>query len=68
VRAAIGRRYEAAWRRQFALRIRAAGVFAALAIRPSTARVAGALIAAMPPILTLGAALSGKAKPLPALG
>lgn len=67
-RVAIGRRYEAAWRRQFALRIRAAGVFAALAIRPSTARAAGALIAAMPPILTLGAGLSGKAKPLPAFG
>ncbi|WP_062203360.1 NAD(P)/FAD-dependent oxidoreductase [Aureimonas sp. AU12] len=59
-----GKRYEAAWRRQFAGRIRAAGLFAGIALHAPSAAVAGALIAAAPAILTLGARLSGKTKPI----
>lgn len=59
-----GRRYESAWRRQFAGRIRAADLFAKIALHAPSAAMAGALIAAVPPILTLGARLSGKVKPI----
>ena len=64
-RAAAGERYARAWRRQFAARIHAAGAFAGLAMRPGLCRPLGAAIGAMPAVLTLGARLSGKAKPLP---
>ncbi|KQT62038.1 MULTISPECIES: NAD(P)/FAD-dependent oxidoreductase [unclassified Aureimonas] len=57
-----GRRYEAAWRRQFATRIRAAAAFSAIAVRPRLAGFAGWISAAAPPLLTLGAHLSGKTR------
>ena len=63
-RAVAGERYARAWRRQFAARIRAAGLFARVAMRPGACRPLGALIGAMPTVLTLGARLSGKSKPL----
>ena len=59
-----GRRFAEAWRAQFATRIHAAGVFAALASRPGGARLMGAAVQAIPAMLTLGARLSGKTKPV----
>ena len=59
-----GARYQAAWRRQFSTRIRAANAFAHLAMRPARFAGLGGLIAAMPGTLTLGARLSGKVKPV----
>lgn len=58
-------RYARAFRRQFAGRIHAAELIAALALRPATAEWAGALVARVPALLTLGARLAGKARPLP---
>ncbi|GAD54390.1 FAD dependent oxidoreductase [Limimaricola cinnabarinus LL-001] len=63
-RDAAGARYQAAWRRQFSTRIRAANAFANLAMRPDRFAALGRVIAAMPATLTLGARLSGKVKPL----
>ncbi len=59
-RAAAGRRYGAEWARRFALRIRLAGVVAALASRPATSGPLAAAVGALPSLLTLGARLSGK--------
>jgi menaquinone-9 beta-reductase len=64
---AIGRDYERAWRKNFATRIRAAALFAQLAMRPVTSKLAVALLRRAPPILTLGAQWSGKAQPLRSL-
>lgn len=64
-RATAGSRYDRAWRAQFAGRIRAAGMFARLAMQPTLARVVEPLIRAAPGLLTLGAGLSGKARPMP---
>jgi flavin-dependent dehydrogenase len=61
---AIGRDYAASWRDNFARRIRAAAVYAHLAMRPATAAPATALLKLAPHLLTLGAYLSGKAQPL----
>ncbi len=66
-RAEAGRRYQALWGRQFALRVRASAVFAALAALPGGVALAGPLIALCPKILTAGALISGKTKPLPAV-
>jgi len=63
----IGRDYERSWRKNFATRIHAAAFFAQLAMRPGTAKRAVALLQRAPPILTLGAQWSGKAKPLRSL-
>jgi len=60
--AALAAGYEADWRRSCAPRIRAAAVIAELAMRPATARVAIALLAHTPALLTLGASWSGKAR------
>jgi menaquinone-9 beta-reductase len=57
-----GRRYEHEWRRHLAARIRASQVFAALTTAPATSAACIAALAAMPGILTLGAAWSGKAR------
>jgi len=62
--AAIGREYEHSWRRNFVMRIRAAGLFAQLAVRPATAKQMVALARHAPALLTLGARLGGKAQPL----
>ena len=61
---AIGHDYAADWRSNFARRIRAAAVFAHLAMRPATAELALLLLKRVPAILTLGASLGGKAQPL----
>jgi flavin-dependent dehydrogenase len=61
---AAGRRYEREWQRHFAPRIRASQVFAALTTAPATSAASIAALAAMPRILTLGAAWSGKARAL----
>lgn len=57
------RLYAAAWRRQFAGRIRAAAAFARLAMRPELTGPVASTIETMPSLLTLGALLSGKSKP-----
>ena len=66
--AEVARDYEAAWRGNFSRRIRAASIFAHLAMRPATARVAAAFLQRAPAILTLGARLSGKAHSLKGFG
>ena len=63
-RDAAAARYQAAWRRQFSTRIRAANAFAGLAMRPERFAGLGRVIAAVPATLTLGARLSGKSKVL----
>jgi len=66
-REAIGqaeRRYAAAYRRQFATRIRTAEIAARLSVSPLAANWAGAALARAPALLTLGARLAGKARPL----
>jgi flavin-dependent dehydrogenase len=62
--ATIGRDYESSWRRNFVTRIRAAALFAHLAMRPATAKPIVALAQRAPAILTLGARFGGKAQPL----
>ncbi len=58
---AAGANYARAWKGQFAVRLHAAALFAALAMNDH-GRAAGAqLLRACPAILTWGAALSGKA-------
>lgn len=59
-----GRVYSHEWRKQFATRIQAAALFANLAMRPTSATLLLPLLQRFPNILTLGARLSGKAKPL----
>ena len=65
--AALASDYAASWRRNFARRVHAAAIFAHLATRPATAKVAAALLKRAPAMLTLGAYLSGKAQSLSAL-
>ena len=62
-----GHRYAALWRRQFLLRIMAAGLFARIAALPRSATFIEPLVGAFPRILTFGAELSGKTKALPGL-
>jgi flavin-dependent dehydrogenase len=57
---AIGHDYEAAWRRNFAARVRAAAIFAALATRSATRSLSVQALRAAPALLTLGAHWSGK--------
>lgn len=59
-----GAQYAHAWQRQFAGRIKAAQMFARVATRPEKYSVLGKLIENVPGILTFGARLSGKSKPL----
>jgi flavin-dependent dehydrogenase len=58
----IGAAYAADWDAAFALRVRAAAVFAQFAMRPAAATLALPLIRRFPEILTIGAHLSGKAR------
>jgi flavin-dependent dehydrogenase len=53
--------YHAAWNRRFGLRLRAASLFAQLAMRGPTRVLARATIARFPRVLDWGAQLSGKA-------
>lgn len=62
-----GRRYSAAWRRQFALRIGVASLLARLASGPLTAGLMRRFVGAFPTSLRLGAELSGKARAIPGL-
>lgn len=55
-----GERYASEWKRRFAPRIRAASVFAQLAMRAPTRAASLALLRAAPGLMGLGARLSGK--------
>jgi len=55
-----GERYAAEWKQRFAPRIRAAAVFAQLAMRTPTRAASLALLRAAPGLMGLGARLSGK--------
>lgn len=57
---AVGRDYSKKWNSQFAKRIRAAALFAQLAIRPQAVALLLPIIKQFPGILTYGAKLSGK--------
>lgn len=59
---AVGRDYSSVWNASFAPQIRAAALFAHLAMRPGTAAMLLPILKLFPEILTLGAKLSGKAK------
>lgn len=63
--AVAGRRYTAAWRRQFTGRIRAAAAFAWLAARPNNSPTARAVMRVAPSLLTLGARMAGKTASVP---
>jgi flavin-dependent dehydrogenase len=56
--------YAAGWRANFSRRLHVAALFAHLAMRPATARIAAAVLERAPAMLTLGAYLSGKAQSL----
>ncbi|TIO10786.1 NAD(P)/FAD-dependent oxidoreductase [Mesorhizobium sp.] len=64
-REAAGKRYEAAWKRLFSTRVYAAAAIAGIALRPGGATLMAAIVRNFPQALTLGAQLSGKAKPIP---
>jgi flavin-dependent dehydrogenase len=64
-RALAAKHYETAWRSQFGLRIHVASALAAIAMRAPSAQLASVLVKAAPSLLTLGASLSGKTRPLP---
>lgn len=59
---AVGRDYSSVWNAGFAPRIRAAALFAHLAMRPVTTAMLLPVLKLFPEILTLGAKISGKAK------
>ncbi|QPC95959.1 NAD(P)/FAD-dependent oxidoreductase [Mesorhizobium sp. INR15] len=63
-RAATARKYSAAWQKQFSTRIHVASFLARLAIFPKTASAMGAFVRVFPASLSIGAALSGKTRPL----
>lgn len=60
------RRYTEAWRAQFAGRVRIAELYARMCMNPALSAAAVRTMAALPTILTAGAALSGKTHRLPA--
>lgn len=59
-RAHIGRAYSAAWRRQFGSRVRAAALFAQLAMSDRPVGLLLPVLTAWPQLLTFGGRLSGK--------
>lgn len=59
---ALHRAYRAAWRREFAPRLRLAAFYAQLVMRPALGGPARALIRRWPSLLSRGAQLAGKAK------
>lgn len=67
-REAAGQAYGSAWRNQFATRIRLAAILSGMAASPNGAKFMQAVISRFPVSLSLGAALSGKTKPVLALG
>ena len=62
--AQIGRAYATDWDAAFAMRVRAAALFANLATRPRAARLLLPLVRRFPATLTLGTQLSGKTRVL----
>jgi flavin-dependent dehydrogenase len=62
VQAELQRGYVAAWRREFAPRLRLAAVFAHLAMRPRSAAALMKLVQAWPGLLTQGARWGGKVR------
>ena len=58
----VARAYQADWNASFALRIRAAALFAGLAMRPAAVGLLIPALRAFPGAITLGAYLSGKSK------
>ena len=60
----IGRDYEGKWLSAFALRIRSAALFAAVAIHPGAKALARPVLQMYPGLLTFGAYLSGKGNAL----
>ena len=60
--AGLQRAYAAAWRREFAPRLRVAAVFAHLAMRPRSSALLMKLIQAWPALLTVGARWGGKVR------
>ena len=60
--AGLQRRYAAAWRQQFAPRLRLAAVFAHLAMRPRSAAALMQLVRMWPGLLTQGARWGGKVR------
>jgi hypothetical protein len=60
----IARDYEAAVRANFWLRMRAASLIAALAMRPALSGTAVALLETLPNLLACGARCAGKARAL----
>ena len=58
----IARQYSAAWRKEFAPRLRLAAVFAHLAMRPETSALLMHLVKAWPDVLTRGARWGGKVR------
>jgi menaquinone-9 beta-reductase len=63
--AAAGRAYRRQWRRQFAARIRFAALCAHLAMRPLAGELLLPALRTWPGLLTQGARLAGKVRPLP---
>jgi hypothetical protein len=59
---AIARAYAAAYRSHFAPRMRAAALFAAVAMRPWSAHAAAGTLAALPGAIAFGARCAGKAQ------
>ena len=62
---AAGRRYARAWRAQFGGRIRTADALARICMSPALGAMIAPALLAFPRLLTVGATLSGKTKPLP---
>lgn len=65
--AEVGQEYGVEWRAAFATRIRAAAVFAQLAVRPNIAACCLPLLNRFPKLLNFGARLSGKVELVAAL-
>ena len=66
-RETAGLRYAKAWKKLFSTRVRAAEAFALIAIRPLSSQIMRGVVRLCPGVLTLGAKLSGKTKPVPGL-
>jgi len=62
VAADVAPTYQADWTTSFALRIRAAALFAELAMRPAAVSLLLPVLRAIPGAITFGAYLSGKSK------
>lgn len=60
---AVARSYEAAYRRNFGVRIAASAAFAQVAMRPAAAGAAASVLQRVPALLALGASWAGKASP-----